>query len=449
MDLGELRARIIATTSAIATLRVLAPAISREFDAEGATVYGMRDDGTLVSIAQTGLSNFRFLFQIKPTQGSVAGYVARERRVVNISDVHDPVELAAFTPPITWYPEIERKTHQRTTQMLCAPILATRESDRPQGTAVGVLQLINRRDHLRFPPSSERDIELLCSAIATALARKKAYVPEHRRRQRELTEVALREDAPEQLAIEREDLLQHFRDRHNRRVGNPLNLNYSSRWTADDVFDLGWICRLAAAGHLGAKNLMDSVLQPYTDSHTLLEVANQAESTRPAFEALGEEFPQVAIWIAVTECFKGAAIASRVLHWLERSGPEYSELALAIRQSYPGEVVIPSDETAVIVKLVDPSRWRATSSLAEAVIANIERVRERRRALGVETLTINHNIADSILADARKHVGRQGPSGAMVEASIKKRLESVFGLGAEPQKQEARELLERLPTRKA
>jgi type II secretory ATPase GspE/PulE/Tfp pilus assembly ATPase PilB-like protein len=164
INLETVVGRIEAAGDVDVVLRELSQDICALFEAERLTVYLVNDDRTLiVSRIKTGLESHEELNLPMSAEFSIAGYVALNRRLVNIRDAYDVEELNTHDPPVYFYRAVDRSTGYRTRQLLAAPIV---EGPTSGESALGVVQLLNTLSGKPFPPPAERKIEVLCSALA-------------------------------------------------------------------------------------------------------------------------------------------------------------------------------------------------------------------------------------------------------------------------------------------
>jgi type II secretory ATPase GspE/PulE/Tfp pilus assembly ATPase PilB-like protein len=134
------------------------------FEAERLTVYAVSDDrASIVSRVKTGLSSFKDL-KLPITETSVAGYCAYHKRVMNINDVYDEMELKQYNPRLHFLKEVDRRTGYRSKQMLVSPVMSGDE--RPQ--LIGVIQLINHVADQAFPEAAAVRIAELSRVLAPA-----------------------------------------------------------------------------------------------------------------------------------------------------------------------------------------------------------------------------------------------------------------------------------------
>jgi GAF domain-containing protein len=170
-DLATIRGRLLEHADLDAALKESAPALCGLLGAERISVYAARKSGDeLLSLLSTGLETFGHLKLPANAVHSVAGYVAVNRRLVNIANAYDLSELAAFQPPIRFFQEVDKRSGFRTREVLGVPI-----TDGESGKLLGVLQILNSLDGRRFPRSCEEAAVALCGTLATA-------IPQHDRR---------------------------------------------------------------------------------------------------------------------------------------------------------------------------------------------------------------------------------------------------------------------------
>jgi len=133
------------------------------FNADRLTIYSMGEDKqSIVSKVKTGLNSFKDL-KLPIAEHSIAGYVALSRKLANIKDVYDEVELKAINPNLRFLQEVDKRTGYRTKQQLVAPIVE-------QGGAelIGVIQIINNKSGAPFGPLTEEGVSELALTLAIA-----------------------------------------------------------------------------------------------------------------------------------------------------------------------------------------------------------------------------------------------------------------------------------------
>ncbi len=160
-DLQSLSNRIHNTDRVEQIMVDLEQDICALFQADRMTLYTVSDDGRhILSRFKTGLKTLCNL-RLPIKASSVAGYVALQRRLVNVPDAHDAAGLQAVAPGLRFQKEVDQRSGYHTRQLLTAPVL--------QGdTLYGVLQLINTRSGEPFGPLAEQGVQELCQTLAIA-----------------------------------------------------------------------------------------------------------------------------------------------------------------------------------------------------------------------------------------------------------------------------------------
>lgn len=165
-DLQSVTNRIHATHNVDELMLELSQDICKLFNADRLTLYVVADEGqSIVSRVKTGLNSAKDL-KLPVGDQSVAGYVAANRKAVNIRDVYDDVELRQYSPHMQFLKEVDRRTGYRSKQMLVSPILDG------AGELLGVVQLINSKDDLPFTDWAEEGVKDLSATLAVALAQR-------------------------------------------------------------------------------------------------------------------------------------------------------------------------------------------------------------------------------------------------------------------------------------
>ena len=131
--------------------------------AERLTVYVLSEDrSSIVSKVKTGLTSFKDL-KLPINDQSMAGFVALNRRLINVRDVYDENELRTHSPQLRFLKEVDKRTGYRTKQMLVAPVV---EAD--SNELIGVVQAINTRNGQPFLSLAEEGVVNLCETLAIA-----------------------------------------------------------------------------------------------------------------------------------------------------------------------------------------------------------------------------------------------------------------------------------------
>jgi type II secretory ATPase GspE/PulE/Tfp pilus assembly ATPase PilB-like protein len=133
------------------------------FNADRLTIYQVSDDrGSIISKVKTGLNSFKDI-KLPISEQSIAGFVAVNKRVINIRDVYDDAELKSYSPQLNFLKAVDAKTGYRTRQMLVAPIVEGKTKD-----LIGVVQIINTKNGQPFPPVMEEGVVHLCETLGIA-----------------------------------------------------------------------------------------------------------------------------------------------------------------------------------------------------------------------------------------------------------------------------------------
>ncbi|MFQ5917550.1 MAG: GspE/PulE family protein, partial [Candidatus Binatia bacterium] len=135
------------------------------FDSEHLTIYAVDYDkkeiySRFVDGAMLGeIKEFR----VPINDQSIAGFVAKNRRAVNISDAYDKAELARINPALSFDSSWDEKTGFRTRQMLTVPALSS------NNLLTGVIQLLNKRGGDGFTVEDEERVQEIARTLGIAL----------------------------------------------------------------------------------------------------------------------------------------------------------------------------------------------------------------------------------------------------------------------------------------
>ena len=133
------------------------------FNADRLTIYTVGEDKqTIVSKVKTGLNSFKDL-KLPIAEHSIAGFVALSKKLLNIKDVYDDIELKVFNPNLRFLQEVDKRTGYRTKQVLVAPVLEAGTND-----LIGVVQIINNKAGVPFTQLAEEGAQELCQTLAIA-----------------------------------------------------------------------------------------------------------------------------------------------------------------------------------------------------------------------------------------------------------------------------------------
>ena len=159
--------KIHATNNVDEIMLELSQDICGLFHCDRLTIYVLGEDKqSIVSKVKTGLNSFKDL-RLPISEQSVAGYVAATRKVVNIRDVYDDVELKTYSPSMRFLKEVDKRTGYRSKQMLVAPILDAQSSE-----LLGVVQLINNLSDTPFSTLADEGVLSLSQTLAVAFTQR-------------------------------------------------------------------------------------------------------------------------------------------------------------------------------------------------------------------------------------------------------------------------------------
>lgn len=170
---SHLQARIDAARSLDQIMLDLPDLLRAQFGADRATIYAIGEDrASLVSKIPTGPHSFTQL-KLPISAQSVAGFVALSRRLLNLRDVYDELELRTHAQDLRFQPGVDRRTGYRSREMLAAPIIMESE-------VLGVVQLINNQAGGAFGQQAIEGVRRLCEALARAFQARQAAAPRER-----------------------------------------------------------------------------------------------------------------------------------------------------------------------------------------------------------------------------------------------------------------------------
>ena len=139
------------------------------FDADRLTIYMVGEDkASLVSKVKTGLNSFKDL-KLPIAEQSIAGYAALNKKMLNLKDVYDAKELAAYSSHLRFLQDVDKRTGYRTRQMLVAPIVEASKNE-----LIGVVQVINNKANQPFPSAVEEGVQELAQTLAVALRQRQS-----------------------------------------------------------------------------------------------------------------------------------------------------------------------------------------------------------------------------------------------------------------------------------
>jgi type II secretory ATPase GspE/PulE/Tfp pilus assembly ATPase PilB-like protein len=165
--------RIHATNNVDEIMLEVSQDICNLFNADRLTIYVVGEDkASIISKLKTGLNSFKDL-KLPIAEQSIAGYVALSKKLINIRDVYDDVELKSHNPNLRFLQEVDKRTGYRTKQVLCAPVVDAASSE-----LIGVVQIINNKSGQPFGQLEEEGAVGLTQTLAIAFRqRQKASQP--------------------------------------------------------------------------------------------------------------------------------------------------------------------------------------------------------------------------------------------------------------------------------
>jgi hypothetical protein len=159
--------KIHATDNVQQIMLDLSDEIRDQFKAEHMTLYAVSDSKlTIETTVKTGLKSFKD-FSLPISGSSIAGYVALTKKLVNIRNVYDTMELDTYTPKLQFRSKVDSRTGFRTRQILAGAIF-----NKENGEILGVLQLINSREGEAFSEMFEEGMGLICETLAVAFEKR-------------------------------------------------------------------------------------------------------------------------------------------------------------------------------------------------------------------------------------------------------------------------------------
>ena len=139
--------------------------ILKIFDSESLTIYAVDYDKMEIYSRFVDTASLGEIKEIRVpiNDQSIAGFVAKNRRIVNILDAHDKAELAKIYPNFSFDSAWDEETGFRTRQVLAVPALSN--DDLP----TGVIKLINKRSGGGFTTEDERRLQKIAKTLGIVL----------------------------------------------------------------------------------------------------------------------------------------------------------------------------------------------------------------------------------------------------------------------------------------
>jgi GAF domain-containing protein len=132
------------------------------FDAEHLTLYAVDYDKKEIYSRFLDLNEIKEI-RVPFSEQSIVGFVARNRKVINIADAYDAAELLRLSPTLSFDRSWDRRTGVRTRQMLTVPLCAS------NNLLTGVIQLINKKSASRFTAEDENQVHAIGQTLGIAL----------------------------------------------------------------------------------------------------------------------------------------------------------------------------------------------------------------------------------------------------------------------------------------
>ena len=131
-------------------------------DAEHLTLYALDSDKKEIHSRFLNPKTLKDIKEIRVpvNEKSVAGFVAKNRVVVNLSDAYNKTEIAKISPNLSFDSSWDKKTGFKSRQMLTVPLLSS------NNLLTGVMQIINKRRGDRFTRNDEEKVTDIAKTIA-------------------------------------------------------------------------------------------------------------------------------------------------------------------------------------------------------------------------------------------------------------------------------------------
>ena len=131
------------------------------FDAERLTLYAVDAERKEIYSKFLDIDEVKEI-RVPISEQSIAGFVAKYRRPINIGDAYNRVELNAISPALIFDSSWDKKSGFRTKQILTYPIVAENKY------LVGVIQLVNKKSGGRFTKKDEESVVEITKTLGIA-----------------------------------------------------------------------------------------------------------------------------------------------------------------------------------------------------------------------------------------------------------------------------------------
>ncbi|MBI2349500.1 MAG: GspE/PulE family protein [Deltaproteobacteria bacterium] len=96
------------------------------------------------------------------TEQSIAGFVAKNRKTINIADAYSKAEITKISPSLSFDSSWDKKTGFRTKQILTIPLFSS------DSLLTGVMQLVNKKSGDRFTKEDEDKVQEIATTLGIA-----------------------------------------------------------------------------------------------------------------------------------------------------------------------------------------------------------------------------------------------------------------------------------------
>ncbi|GJL78390.1 MAG: hypothetical protein NPINA01_13790 [Nitrospinaceae bacterium] len=139
------------------------------FDADMITIYAI-DPKKNEIYSKLKTENIINEIRVPISSKSIAGWVAEQKRPINIADVYNQEDLRKYHPEITFDSSWDKKSGLRTKSMLVYPLIHN-------GKTMGVLQLINKKYGETFTKFDQKNILIIADHLALAFSNQQNTAP--------------------------------------------------------------------------------------------------------------------------------------------------------------------------------------------------------------------------------------------------------------------------------
>ena len=131
------------------------------FDAERLTLYAVDPERKEIYSKYLDIDEVKEI-RVPISEQSIAGFVAKYRRPLNVADAYNRVELSSISPAVIFDGSWDKKSGFHTKQILTYPIVADNKY------LVGVIQLINKKSGGRFTKKDEEAVLEITKTLGIA-----------------------------------------------------------------------------------------------------------------------------------------------------------------------------------------------------------------------------------------------------------------------------------------